>query len=124
MWYGLLKFPMLFIVLSYYISWGCGLTVQKYRKLFPFESFHNIDLITNLSKSKEFNSILSMVNHSLTKGIILVPTTKGVTLKGIITLLIDNLFQRFGISNKVISDQDPWFIAKSIKVFLQRLEIK
>jgi len=48
-----------------------------------------------------------MVNHSLTKGIILVPTTKGVTLKGIITLLIDNLFQRFGISNKVISDQDP-----------------
>jgi len=51
-----------------------------------------MDLITNLSKSKEFNSILSMVNHSLTKEIILVSTTKGVTLEGITTLLMDNLF--------------------------------
>jgi len=36
---------------------------------------------------------LSIVNHDLTKEIILIPTTKEVTLKGIIaTLLIDNLF--------------------------------
>jgi len=65
-----------------------------------------------------------MVNHSLTKEIILVSTTKGVTLEGITTLLMDNLFWRFGIPNKVISDQDPWFIAKSMKAFLQRLGIK
>jgi len=51
-----------------------------------------MDLITDLSKSKEFDSILSMVDHSLTKGIILILMTKEVTLKGIATLLIDNLF--------------------------------
>jgi len=31
-------------------------------------------------------------------------------------MTIDNLFQRFGIPNKIISDWDPLFIAKSMKV--------
>jgi len=51
-----------------------------------------MDLITDLPKSKEFDSILFMVDHNLTKGIILIPMTKEVTLKGIATLLMDNLF--------------------------------
>ena len=77
-----------------------------------------MDLITNLSKLRGYNSILSMVDNGLTKGIILIPITKEVTLERSITLLMDNLFQRFGISNKVISDNDPQFIAKSMKAFL------
>jgi len=83
-----------------------------------------MDLITNLPESKDFDSILSVVDHGLTKGIILILITKGVTLEGIVTLLIDNLFQRFGIPNKVIFDCNPWFIAKSMKAFLQGLEVK
>jgi len=83
-----------------------------------------MDLITDLPKSKSFDSILSMVDHGLTKRIILIPTTKGVTLEGIVTLLMDNLFRRFGIPDKVISDRDPQFIAKSMKAFLQGLGIK
>jgi len=83
-----------------------------------------MDLITNLPKSKGFDSILSMVDHGLTKRIILIPTTKGVTAEGITTLLMDNLFQRFGIPNKVISDRDSRFIAKSMKALLQGLGIK
>jgi len=51
-----------------------------------------MDLITDLPKLKEFDSILSMVDHNLTKGIILIPMTKEVTLKEIATLLMDNLF--------------------------------
>ena len=83
-----------------------------------------MDLITDLPKSKSFDSILSMVDHGLTKGIILIPTTKGVTSEGIATLLMNNLFQRFGIPDKVISDHDPQFIAKSMKAFLQGLGAK
>jgi len=83
-----------------------------------------MDLITDLPKSKGFDSILSVVDHGLTKGIILIPTTKGVTLEGIAILLIDNLFQRFGIPDKVISDHDPQFVAKSMKAFFQGLGIK
>jgi len=51
-----------------------------------------MDLITDLPKSKGFDSILSVVDHSLTKGIILIPMTKGVISEGIATLLMDNLF--------------------------------
>ena len=83
-----------------------------------------MDLITDLPKSKGFDSILSVVDHGLTKGIILIPTTKGVTSEGITILLMDNLFQRFGIPDKVISDCNPQFIAKSMKAFLQGLGIK
>ena len=83
-----------------------------------------MDLITDLPKSKGFDSILSVVDHGLTKGIILIPTMKEVTLEGIVALLMDVLFQRFGIPDKVISDRDPRFIAKSIKAFLQGLEVK
>jgi len=66
-----------------------------------------MDLITNLPKSKSFDSILSVIDYNLTKRIILIPMTKGVILEGIATLLIDNLFQRFGIPDKVIFDYDP-----------------
>jgi len=51
-----------------------------------------MDLITDLPKSKGFDSILSVVDHGLTKGIILILMTKGVTLEGIAILLINNLF--------------------------------
>jgi len=83
-----------------------------------------MDLITDLPKSKGFDSILSVVDHGLTKGIILIPTMKEVTLEGIVALLMDNLFRRFGIPDKVISDRDLQFIAKSIKAFLQGLGVK
>ena len=66
-----------------------------------------IDLITDLPKPKGFDSIFSVVDHSLTKGIILIPTRKEVTSEEIATLLMNNLFQRFGIPDKVISDHDP-----------------
>jgi len=66
-----------------------------------------MDLITDLPKSRGFDSILFIVDHGLTKGIILILTTKRVTLEEIATLLIDNLFQRFGIPDKVISDCNP-----------------
>jgi len=83
-----------------------------------------MDLITDLPKSKGFDFILFVIDHSLIKGIILIPITKGVTSEGIAILLMNNLFQRFGIPDKVISDCDPQFIAKSIKAFLQGLGIK
>jgi len=51
-----------------------------------------MDLTTNLPKSKGFDSILSVVDHGLTKGIILILITKGVTSEEIAILLIDNLF--------------------------------
>jgi len=69
-----------------------------------------IDLITDLPKLKGFDSILFVVDHGLTKGIILILTIKGVASEGIAMLLMNNLFWRFGIPNKVISDHNLQFI--------------
>ena len=77
-----------------------------------------MDLITDLPKSKGFDSILFIIDHGLTKGVILIPTMKEVTSEEIAMLLIANFFQRFGIPNKVISDCNPRFIAKLMKAFL------
>ena len=67
----------------------------------------SMDLITDLSKSQENGSILSIMDHGLIKGIILVPTTKEAGSKEIAKLLTNNLFRRYGIPDKVISDHDP-----------------
>jgi len=40
-WYGLLQFPVLFIVLSHCMSWDYRSTVQMHEKLFPFSESYN-----------------------------------------------------------------------------------
>jgi len=45
MWYGLLKIPILFIVLSHYMSWDCELTVQMHEKFFLSWGSYNIAII-------------------------------------------------------------------------------
>jgi len=89
----------------------------------PFSQI-SMDLITDLPKPHGNDAILSIVDHGLTKGIILIPTTKGADSKEIAKLLIDNLFKRYGIPDKVISDRDPRFVAKSMKAFMKGLGIK
>ena len=82
-----------------------------------------MDLITDLPESYGFDSILSVVDHGLTKGIILSPTTKTADANEIADLLIKNVFSRIGFPDKIISDRDPRFTAKSIEALYKKLEI-
>ena len=50
-----------------------------------------------------------MVDHGLTKGVILYPTKKSITADGIASLFFHKVFLRFGLFDKVISDQGPQF---------------
>ena len=54
-------------------------------------------------------TLLVVVDHGLTKGVILCPTKKSVTAEGIASLLFHKVFLRFGLFDKVISDQGPQF---------------
>ena len=67
----------------------------------------SIDLITDLPSCKGKDTIFSIINHSLSKAIILAPITKKAGAKKIASLLINILFEQYGLSNKVILDQDP-----------------
>ena len=101
---------------------GCA-ECQKYKinrnptrsGLQPIESSKNtrpfaqcsMDLITGLPPSQGFNAILVVVDHGLTKGVILTPTNETVDSEGIALLLLQNVFKRFGLMDKLISDRDP-----------------
>ena len=70
----------------------------------PFKQL-SIDLITDLLPSSGLNSIMVIVNHGLTKGVILTPCSKTIDTAGIAQLFFDNVFKCFGLHNILISDQ-------------------
>ena len=75
------------------------------------------DLIMDLPPSSSFDALLVMVDHGLTKGVILCPTKKSITTKGIASLFFHKVFLCFGLFNKVISDHGPQFAS----TFTQKL---
>lgn len=89
----------------------------------PFKQV-SMDFITNLPEINGFNSILSVVDHGLTKGVILIPTRKSISAEETGQLLLDNLYKRFGLPDKIISDRGPQFAAKAHKEFLKLLDIE
>jgi hypothetical protein len=70
----------------------------------------SMDFITDLPPVRGFDSLLSVVDHGLTKGIILVPCSKmGATADATATMILDNVFKRFGLPDKILSDRGPQF---------------
>ena len=74
----------------------------------PFKQL-SVDLITDLPPSSTFDSILVVVDHGLTKGVILAPCCKTIDAARIAQLFFDNIFKRFGLHDTLISDRDPQF---------------
>ena len=74
-----------------------------------------VDLITDLPSSSGFDSVIIMVNHGLTKGVILAPCLKTIDATGIAQLFFDFVFKRFGLHNALISDQGPQFTSAFAK---------
>ena len=102
---------------------GCALCQQNKTNTHPtvpplspiksiaFRPFQQIscDLITDLPISAGFDSLLVVVDHGLTKGVILCPTKKTITAEGIASLFFHKVFLHFGLFDKVISDRGPQF---------------
>ena len=77
----------------------------------PFKQI-SYDLITGLPESNGFDALLVVVNHGLSKGVILCPTKSKITAEGVASIIFQKLFTRFGLFNEVISDRGPQFSAK------------
>ena len=50
-----------------------------------------------------------VVDHSLSKGVILTPCVKTIDTKGVAKLFFKNVFLQFGLHDHLISDQGPQF---------------
>jgi Integrase core domain len=83
-----------------------------------------MDLITDLPPVDGCDSILVVVDRGNTKGAILIPTPKTLTQEGAGQLLLDNLYKRFGLPDKMLSDRGPQFAAKAFHELLKLLGIK
>ena len=82
-----------------------------------------MDFITDLPLVGGFDSILVVVDQGLTKGVILTPCNKTITTKETGRLLLENLYKRFGLPDKIILDQGPQFASKSFVKLLKLLGI-
>ena len=83
----------------------------------------SMDLITDLPPVEGYNSILVVVDWGLSKGVNLCPCAKTLTWEGTAILLWNNLFKRFGLPDKMISDRDPRFAAHAFQEVLKLLNI-
>ena len=57
----------------------------------PFKQISN-DLITGLPESNRFDALLVVVDHGLSKGVILCPTKSKITAEGVASIIFQKLF--------------------------------
>jgi hypothetical protein len=82
-------------------------------------AYCSMDFITDLPLVNRFDSLLIVVDQGLTKGVILVPCKKSITAEEMAQLLLKNLYKRFGLPDKIISDRGP----QSSKAFIEPLKL-
>ena len=74
----------------------------------PFQQL-SVDLITMLPPSAGYDSLMVVVNHGLSKGVILVPCNKTIDAKGVAELFFTHIFLCFGLHDALISNRGPQF---------------
>ena len=88
----------------------------------PFQTIA-MDFIVKLPKSEGFDLILTITDHDCTKMLIAIPCREMINAKGVAELFLRQIFPRFGLPSKIISDWDPRFISKFIRELCQLLGI-
>ena len=80
----------------------------------PFQTI-SMDFIVKLPESAGYNSILTIMDHDCTKMLIVIPCRETIMAEGVAKLFLQQIFPRFRLPSKVISDRDPRFISKFMK---------
>ena len=83
-----------------------------------------MDFITDLLISDGYDSIMVMVDHGSTKGIILEPCHKTIDTLGTAEIILNSLYKRYRLPDKVISDCGPQFASRVFKELGKLLGIK
>ena len=82
-----------------------------------------MDLITGLPKSRGYDAILTIVDHGCTRAAIFIPCHTTITGAGIAQLYFKNIYQWFGLPDRIISDRDPRFTSHFGKALTKSLQI-
>ena len=88
-----------------------GLMPIKSHATRPFEQV-SMDFITDLPPVDGFDSVLTVVDQGLTKGVIFIPCKKTFTAMDTANSYINDVYKRFGLPTTLISDRGPQFSSK------------
>ena len=88
----------------------------------PFQTIA-MDFIVKLPESEGFDLILTITDHNCTKMLIMIPCRETINAEGVAELFLRQIFPRFRLPSKIISDQDPRFISKFMKELCRLLGI-
>ena len=82
-----------------------------------------IDFITDLPESNRYNALYIVVDHDLTKAIVLILYIKTINAIGIVRLYHNNIYWRFELPNRIISDREPQFSSQVFQEINKQLEV-
>src|SRR5258708_18566082 len=83
-----------------------------------------MDLITDLPKSKEYNSVLTIVDQGCSKAAKFIPCNKMIDRPGVAQLYLTHLVPLFGLPKRIISNRDPRFTSQFATHLCKALGIK
>ena len=89
----------------------------------PFRTI-TMDYITDLPESDGYNAIQVVVDHDVSKAAVFSPCTKNITAEGAVDILQRDVYSRFGLPAKVISDRGPQFTSKAFRELHRSLGIE
>ena len=89
----------------------------------PFQ-YVSMDLIMDLPKSKEYNSVLTIVDQGCSKAAKFIPCNKMIDRPGVAQLYLTHLVPLFGLPKRIISDRDPRFTSQFTTHLCKALGIK
>ena len=90
---------------------------------FPF-SHVNMDFITDLPMSHGYDTLLLVIDHDCSKAIVLIPCEKTIDAIETAQLYFDNVYRRFGLPIRIISDRGPQFASKAFQELCKIVGIK
>jgi hypothetical protein len=88
----------------------------------PFQ-YITVDFIVKLPKSQGFDSILVVTNQA-TKAMIAEPCNETIDAPRTAELLIKQVFCKYGVAEKMISDCGPQFASKVMRSVLESMQVK
>jgi transposase InsO family protein len=84
-----------------------------------------MDFMTDLPPSDSFDSIMVVVDHGLSKGMVVIPTQKfGLTAQRMAQLFIDHIFSRFRLPDNVMTDRGTQFDSQFFQEICSTLQIR
>jgi transposase InsO family protein len=83
-----------------------------------------MDLITRLPQHKEYDAILTIMDHGCSRAAIFISCNTTITGAGIAQAYFDHVYCWFGLPTKVITDQDPRFTSHFGRAMTKTLGIQ